>query len=350
MKIEIYDRFAEHIKSNELFNVYLIRGDNAYYAKKAFEEIKLQSIGKERNEFSYQCFDSKTINIDELMLACETPSMMCEHKCIAAIDMKFEEISEIDVQSLCSLISDVPYFTTLIFYSISNDLDFKKSKTKRICDLIQKHGADINFTTKLSKDQALNFTISLAKEKGCAISTSNARVLCEKAFNDFAIIASEIEKISNFKNGGEITANDIEELFSMYLNSTVYELAKCVLSNDLELALKKLGDMKQQKEEPIAILSALSLSFIDIYRAAVAKKVNKNTENVKSDFEYKGNVSFRVENAFRDCRRLNIDFIKLCIEYISKTDLALKTTSSDNYWLLEQLIIDIFVARERIGN
>ena len=66
------------------------------------------------------------------MLACETPSMMCDHKCIVAVDMKFEEMSEIDVQSLCALISDMPDFTTLIFYSISNDLDLKKSKTKRI--------------------------------------------------------------------------------------------------------------------------------------------------------------------------------------------------------------------------
>lgn len=350
MKIEVYSQFLEHLKSKNISNVYLIRGDNSYYAKKALDEIKSNSIGNDRSEFSYQCFDDKTINIDELVLACEMPPMMCEHKCVVAVDLQFEKISEIEVQSICALIEDIPSFVTLVFYSISNDLDLKKSKTKRICDLIQKHGVDINFTTKSSKDNAISFAVSLAKEKGCTISNANAKVLCEKAFNDFSVIAMELEKIANYKNGGEITLNDIEQLFSLYLNSTVYELARCVLSNNLELSLKKLSDMKQQKEEPIAILSALSSSFIDIYRATAAKNFSKNAESMKNDFEYRGNVTFRVDNAFRDCDKFNQNFIKSCINQMSKTDLAIKTTSSDGYWLLEQLIINIFVARERFGN
>ncbi len=349
MKIETYNQFEEHIKSKNLFNVYLIRGDNGYYAKKALEKIKFLSVGKDKNEFSYQCFDDKIINIDELVLSCEMPPMMCEHKFVVAVDLQFEKISEVEIQALCSLIEDIPDFVTLVFYSISNDLDLKKSKTKRIYDLIQKYGVDINFTTKSSKDKATSFAISIAKEKGCTISSANAKVLCEKAFNDFSIIASELEKISNYKNGGEITLNDIEQLFSLYLNSTVYELAKYVLSNNLELSFKKLNDMKQQKEEPIVVLAVLSSIFIDIYRASAAKNYGIKAEKVKSDFEYRGNVAFRVDNAFRDCDHFNPNFIKICIEKMSKADISVKTTSSDGYWVLEQLIIDIFVSRERMG-
>ena len=349
MKIESYERFSEYINSNEQLNVYLIRGDNSYYTKKALEEIRKKCIGNVESEFSYQCFDGKTISVEELLLSCEMPSMMCEHKCICVMDLNFEKITEADVESLCTVLSDMPDFSTLIFYSISDDLDFKKSKSKRIHDLIIKHGVDVNFTTKSSKGQAVNFAINKAKEKGCTISTTNAKILCEKAFNDFSIISSEIEKITNYKCGAEITLDDIEKIFSIYLNSTVYELSKYVLANNLEMSLKKLEDMKQQKEDPIAIISVLSLSFIDIYRAAQAKKFNKNVKDVMNDFQYGGNVEFRVENAFKDCRRFNLDFIKLCIEYMIKTDLELKTTSSDQYWLLEQLIFDIFVARERMG-
>ena len=108
--------------------------------------------------------------------------------------------------------------------------------------------------------------------------------------------------------------------------------------------------MKQQKESEIAILAALSANFIDIYRAQGAKNKNISADTVKTDFQYPSNVTFRVDNAFRDSSRFKGEFIKMCIEKMTQTDIAIKTTSTEGYWLLEQLIIDIFVARERIGS
>jgi DNA polymerase-3 subunit delta len=276
--------------------------------------------------------------------------LMGEHKCVCVTDMSFEKLTAEDFESLCNLIQDVPDFTTLVFYALSNELDTKKEKTKTIVNLISKNGCELDFTVKEAKKQSLQFINALAKEKGIKISSANSRVISEKACGDFSVIETELEKLSNYKNGGEITTEDIEKVFSLYLDTTVFELSRYVLSNNLEASLKILAEIKQQKEEPIAVLAGLSSNFIDLYRANAAKNKGITLETATEDFQYKSSVYFRIQNAFRDCSRYSDKFIKTCIEKMSQTDILLKTTGTDGYTLLEQLIIDIFVARERVGN
>lgn len=361
MKIENLSQFESLLKSKELPRVYIIRGDNTYYTKKAFESIKKITLNGEENEFTYRSFDGKDVSIDEITLACEMYPLMGTHKCVCVYNPPFEGMTEADFKSFCSLIEDMPDFATLILFAIANDFedkkqskdksdDEKKNKGKKICDLISKVGADINFTSKNTKDSPVNFALSLAKQKGAKLSNSAARLVCEKACNDFAVIETELEKLCNYKSGQEISEKDVNELFSLYLNTSVFELAKAVLANNLEASLKKLSEMKQQKEEAISVLGVLSSNFIDLYRAQAAKNKNVPLETVKADFQYRANVAFKIENAYRDCSRFKSEFVKMCIEKMAQTDILIKTTNADEYQLLEQLIIDIFVTRERIGS
>ena len=368
VKIETFSQFQTHLKNEQPKNVYLIRGDNAYYTKKAFEMLKSKILGKSENEFTYCNFDGKNTTVDEISLACEMFPLMGECKYVCVTDLPFNELGETDFNSLCSLIEDIPEFSTLVFYAISDNLDEKmkkaedkkdentpkteenKPKVKKICDLISKIGVDLNFTTKNSKNNASEFASAIAKQKGAKLSSFNAKLIAEKACYDFAIIETELEKLSNFKNGEEITEKDINDVFSLYLNTTIFELNKFVIANNLEASLQKLSEMKQQKEEPVSILGGLATAFIDLYRAQLAREGNVSVKEVMSDFAYKPNLAFRVENAFRDSQRLNKEFIKTAIKMISDTDVSLKTNGSDGFWLLEKLIIDIFVARERMVN
>ena len=157
---------------------------------------------------------------------------------------------------------------------------------------------------------------------------------------------NEITKLCAYKKKGAITRDDIENLFSFYLSSTVFELTKFIFAGNYEGALKKLNLLKMQKEEPISILAELSASFLDYYRALIGRNSQKSMDDIKTDFSYRSNVAFRVENAYRGCGRYRDIFFEKCLDLIIQADIELKSSSTDKYLILERLITNIFVVKE----
>lgn len=345
MKITTTQELTKLLASSPC-RAFLIYGDNSFFKREASNAIIDRFLNGDKNEFSFIKFDDKNVDFEEVVSACDTAPFVCEHKCVLVTDPPLNQLSDSNIESITSLLQDMPEYSTLIFYCISGEVDFKKAKAAKILDAFTKFGCTISFTNKGATNNPRDFVVTTVKNLGCTITSADAALVVEKANGDFERMHNEITKLCAYKQKGAITRDDIENLFSLYLSSTVFELTKFIFAGNYEGALKKLNLLKMQKEEPISILSELSSSFLDYYRALVGRNAQKTIDDIKNDFSYRNNVAFRVENAYRGCAKYRDVFLEKCLDLIIQADLELKSTSTDKYLILERLITNIFVVKE----
>lgn len=346
MKAVSFEELEKALNAPSACKAFLIYGDNGFFKRKAMNAVISHALGDDISEFSLIKFDDRNMDFEEITASCLTAPLMCSHKCVCVTDPPLAQMSESDIELLTGVIEDTPEFTTLILYCIAGDFDVKKAKTAKIAEQFAKFGCEVCFSNKGLKNSARDFAVSTVKSMGCSISNADAYTIVEKANGDFERMYNEITKLCAYKPGGVITAEDIENMFSVYLSSTVFELTKFIFAGNYEGALKKLNLLKMQKEEPVAILSELSSGFLDYYRAVLGRNHKKDADAVKADFGYKSSVSFRVDNAFRGAYKYRDVFLERCIDLLVKADIELKSSGTDKYTVLEQLITNIFIAKE----
>ncbi len=99
-----------------------------------------------------------------------------------------------------------------------------------------------------------------------------------------------------------------------------------------------------KKEEPIAILSVMASSYIDMYRVNAALQSGKNIQAVAEIFDYKRKM-FRLENAQTQLKYdVNLKkSLRGYIDLITKTDVMLKSSRMDPKILLEKLIVKLVI-------
>ena len=125
------------------------------------------------------------------------------------------------------------------------------------------------------------------------------------------------------------------------LEVKVFDLIKLINYRDKKKAYKLLLDLINNKEDPILILSVLSMHFLDLYRAKVAKLEKKSIEDVLSIFDYKGK-EFRINKAFVESDKYTMNQIKNIINLLVDADYKLKSSGLQNMLILEELLIKIF--------
>ena len=119
----------DKVLSSSSCRAFLIYGDNSFFKREASNTIINRFLNGNKNEFSFIKFDDKSLDFEEVVAACDTAPFMSEHKCILVTDPPLNMLTDSDIESLSALLQDVPEYSTLIFYCISGEIDFKKSKS-----------------------------------------------------------------------------------------------------------------------------------------------------------------------------------------------------------------------------
>ena len=96
---------------------------------------------------------------------------------------------------------------------------------------------------------------------------------------DMARIRNECDKLVAFKKGGEVDEASVDALVCATTEATAFELSRAILQGNRKNAFFKLQQLFELREAPVAILSAISLSFIDLYRGRVAQTARASQEH-----------------------------------------------------------------------
>jgi len=336
---------AKSIRAGEISSLYYFYGRDISTLEAYTKKLITKLVKKEDQAYNLHNFEGKELNLGEFCDACEALPMFAERVCVTINDLNADNLNASDFDFLTKILSDIPTTTTVIIFATGIDIyNGKKTligKNKKISDLVGKNGFSCEFNYKRPSELVKAISDKVLKQSS-TISKKSAEYLATQCLCNLMLINNEIDKLCDYSNGGEITNESIDLLVSKQLDSNAFALAKATSQFNGKKAMTLLDELYDQQIDSIPILAAISMSFIDLYRARLAINDGVSQTEVKVDFSY-NKREFVVANAFRDCNGITAERLRKCIKILAETDIALKSSRTSSRLLVEQAITAMLI-------
>ena len=333
----------KEIKSGDFKNAYLLYGEESYLKEYYASELKNKIVDKTFEAFNFHVITIDGNDFDQIRAAfkeARETKGMSEYNFVMVKDYPIEKSAN-DIKLLEEYLKDAPDTTVFVFWFDAIEPDVKSAKFKKVIKAFEKAGDCVELQ-KRSENDVAKLLVSGAKKRGAVLSNDTAKYLISISGNDMKILLNELDKLSYYAKGGEITKEIIDNMATKCLQARIYDLSKYVVAGKSGMAYDVLNVLFEMKEEPIIILSAISGVYVDMYRVKCAKSAGFGFDDVAKYYNYRGR-EFALRNATRDCANLSLEQLRTSLDEISKTDVKLKSTAVDKKLLLEELIIKLIL-------
>lgn len=325
-----------HIKNRSFSPVYFIYGDEPYYIHYYVNKI-LDSAVLEFKDFNVYKAEGDDIDINQIINTCVTMPMMNDYRVAIVRDFDFLENND-GVDKLLEYIKNPSSTTVLILYFIVQH-PTKKGKWKELISLAELVGSVVEIKKKSSEELA-KILCKGAGKRGCqmSINTANHIVFC--CGDDLFTLFGELEKLCSFKQGGEITMDDVDIICSKTVNAKAYYIAKEINRKNTAKALSIFSELYDAQKDANYLIYPLSSPYIDMYNYLLAKNSGKNPVQFAAELGYKKPETITYSQ--NQANALGIDKVEACIDVLFECDRILKNVSSiDEKILLENAIVKL---------
>lgn len=343
MSVEL---IKKQLKSGQFEKIYMLYGDESYLKAYYCQKIAEKAVSV-MPSFNLHRFDPDHFSVSQLEAAISNLPLMSEKKCIILQDIDPESLKADEWKEMQALLKDIPDDCVMILHFDAVRFEKSKSKWKTLLGIVQKSGLAVEIGRQ-AKPVLIKWLIKTAGEKGGKLPEESAQYLISTCGEDMNQLCCELDKLCAFAGDAEIGKEAIDALVAKPLDASIYDLAKSVISGKTAQSLKMIDELFYRKEEPVIILSALSGTFCDLYRAKTAMISGKRQFDIEADFNYKGR-EFRIRNAMRDCAGIDISVLRAGIDLLMRADENLKSTRLDKRTILERLVVDIAGLKRRVG-
>lgn len=337
--------FAAHLKGQPLERVYLLYSSDARLKNIWKDKLTEKIVGKGMEEFNLHRFEGDTLDVRLLADALDALPVLAEHKAVVIENLDFCAMTKGDSDTLLELLEDVPEETVLIIAAapvFGSSFEKKvKDKEARLIRAVDKAGcvAALGERTELEKRSLLQ---KLAQKQNCSIEDKAVKYLLQNTSDDLSSLQNEMDKLTAYLGEGTITLELVQQLSPKAAEARVFDLSKAVLAGRYTAAMEILDDLLYLKNKPTVILSNLSSAYLDLYRCKLAAGSGKTPAEVLKDFGYPSSQAFRVNNAFADCRKYSIPWLRGCIELLAQADYELKSSRAEDVLILQKTITALF--------
>lgn len=336
----------QQIKSNQHGGVYYLFGQDTYSIERYTNAIINKTMGKTRSDFNLNKYEGKTLTLSKVLDDIESLPVFADNKCVVINDLNADELNKSDFDALKNQLVDIPSTTVVIIYQTALDIDLKRGKKSsnniKLINALAKTPANVcELKPKTPQDLAKQIMRS-AEKNNTLISFKNAKYLAELTLSNQMLLANELTKLFAYVGTGEITTDIIDMLVSKQIDASSFVLANAIVAKNAAKAMHTLDDLFYQRIDAVAILSALSMVYIDLYRAKSATINGVDPAQVVEDFSYYAR-RFAVTNSFRDTRRMPIEQLRDSIVILARADSLLKSSRNDGRTILERAIVEMLM-------
>ena len=327
--------------------VYFLYGEEKTLVRRAAQRL-MDAFGGTFADFNLQKFPAEA-TADEVHTAVEALPFMSEYKCVAVADLDFTQLSAGELAKFKEILAQVPETTVLVFWYPTLEFETKKAgKWKTFLTQAGKTAALAVFDHKTPAELE-KYLCAQAAKRACDLPRACAAKVIRFAGNDLQVLQNELEKLCAFaleENGGKITGDMVDKLTTRNMETTVFILTNAIVASQFDKAYSLLDLLLYQNEEPIAIVSVLAGSFIDMYRVRAALQGGKPAAYPAEYENYRGK-EFRLRNAERDVRRLSTETLRACLDALLEADLALKSSRTPPRVVVEELLARLLLITKK---
>ncbi|MBR2590249.1 MAG: DNA polymerase III subunit delta [Clostridia bacterium] len=336
------DLLKLQIKEGKFSPTYVFYGEEDYMKHFYLEKIKAKAVGDNLPEFNLHTVDGSKAGIDELIALALSVPMMNDYVLIIVNDFDFAGTA---LEKIDELFASLGEGTIMLFYYQIIKPNQQKSAWKKAMKLFKEQGSSVNFEKKDSRELA-KIAISAAKKRGCYLPQYLASAFVERVGNDLHLIKNEIEKICAMKSEGEISREDIEAITVRTLDASAFDLTKALIDSNPTGAFDILGDLHDQRVEPMMILGAVNSVYIDMYRVKVASQKGVPVDAIANFYTYK--ASWKLKKAAYNAQKLSISQLRRSIYVLCDADQKLKSVPQEQYSVvLDETVLKLMLIAAR---
>jgi len=314
--------------------VWLLYGNETYLVERWAKILLGDESG---NPFNAQRLDGKTPDLEALWDAVQAMPFFAEEKRVLLDGLEASSLGDKDLQAFETLLEELPDTTTLII--TAKDPGFGNSAGgKKIIKLVEKLGAAVELGTPSAGDLE-QFLQREAEGQGCVLDSATARYILQICPNDMQILQHELDKICSYAQKGKITRQQVDAVAVPKIEARAFDLQQYILRGDTGGALKLLANLFSLREDPVAILAALSMGFCDLYRAKCVRNAGGTRDTLINDFGYRSEYPAR--KAYEESARHSISRLRRMVLMLCDCDRLLKSTAVDARLRLEQLTVEL---------
>ncbi len=330
------------LKSGEQPTLFYLHGKEIFLVKTYVDRIKGKFLADINDSFNFTKFEGSP-SVDDIINAVDALPVFADKRVVYLSDFDIEKYDNDSVKQLVEFFSDIPSSTVVIIAYTGLTPDGKKAKTKKLMAAAESKGYLTEFDY-LSPSRVAELIIKKFGRQGIQISRDNAIYIAEKTLQDLTLIGMEVEKLSAYVGkGGTVEKEAIDLLVTKQLDSGIYELAAAITQKNAKKSFLLLNDLIAEGYQAVVIFSALASTFIDFYYAKLGLSAGKDTASITNDFNYPKNRSWVIGKTMNSIRKLDIDYIRRCLNILNRCDLELKSSPVADHIIIEKGVADLLV-------
>lgn len=313
-----YGKLKADVAAGNIGSLYVFYGQEDYLKAHYLERLRALCGGEEI------LLDAEHIDLQTLYDAVDTIPFGSECKLVVVRDYKLLQPAGELKEALPEILSNLPPYVCMVFYF--DALEFKPDKRLNLYKILEQYGEIVLFEQASSAD-----LIPWLKRRFTALKKNIHTAECEYMLflcgTSMTSLVTEVEKIAAGTRRSIIRKADIDALGSRVLEADVFELTDCLLNRQYERALLLVRDLFDMKNEPVAIMSAVTRQMQRLYGARLALEYGKSERYLMELFGFRS--SYPAQLLLRAARNIQLPALRKIQQLCLQTDLALKSNLSD---------------------
>ncbi|MFA6285251.1 MAG: DNA polymerase III subunit delta [Parcubacteria group bacterium] len=309
-------------------------GEDEFQSIQKLAEIKNRFLEKNKEGSSLSVFDfsQKDWSIEEIIMNISSGGLFSLKKLVviknifsAKKDIENEKFEKFLKSEAKKEKSDL----ILIFWEGG-----KVKKSGKLYKLLRKIAKCQEFEP-LEGAKLKNWIINEIKEREALISLAAVEKLMIFVGNDLNLLSREIEKLSTYKNKGEISSEDIDLLVKSKIDTDIFKTVDALARGDKKTALKMMHDHLEAGEDPFYLLSMYFYQFRNLVKVKPLVEKNMPPAEIASRLKMH---PFVARKSVEQSRNFSWEKLKTLYNSLCEIDFESKTGKTDIILALDKFV------------
>ena len=334
---------TKHLTVQTLPSILVLTGEDVGQFEWLKKDI-LKKIGYDPSDLNYSYFDMKEASYAEVELDLVSLPFFADEKIVILdhlLDLttaKKRYLTDEDLKQFENYLENPSESTHLLIFA-EGKLDSKR----RLVKLLKRDAQIIEATTPKEQDLKRYFS-SQAQELGLHFVGDSLDQLLLKSGYDFGELQKNLALLQAYKEDGQITLEDIEEVVPKTLQDNIFDLTQMILKRQIDQARNLVKDLRLQGEDEIKLIAILLGQFRMFSQVKIFSEEGQSENQIVASLsELSGRKvnPYQVKFALRDSRRLSLSFLKQAMTTFIETDYAIKSGTYDKDYLFDLALLKV---------
>ena len=334
---------TKHLTVQTLPSILVLTGEDVGQFEWLKKDI-LKKIGYDPSDLNYSYFDMKEASYAEVELDLLSLPFFADEKIVILdhlLDLttaKKRNLTDEDLKQFENYLENPSESTRLVIFA-EGKLDSKR----RLVKLLKRDSQIIEATTPKEQDLKRYFS-SQAQELGLQFVGDSLDQLLLKSGYDFGESQKNLALLQAYKEDGQITLEEIEEVVPKSLQDNIFDLTQMILKCQIDQARNLVKDLRLQGEDEIKLIAILLGQFRMFSQVKIFSEEGQSESQIVanlSDLSGRKVNPYQVKFALRDSRRLSLSFLKQAMMIFIEADYAIKSGTYEKDYLFDLALLKV---------